>query len=195
MDVQMPQMDGLATTREMRKRGHDVPVVFLTASVFKEDRDRCFAAGGNDYLMKPVRLDDLRNAVRRNGLRGSASTASTSDVNAGVIEQLLAHFQNDRDFLREMSGLFATHHSASLGQLRAALSDGDLERVASEAHSLKGSLSVFGVESATGAALAVERAAREGDASTIDALVCHLEQQCDHVASLLRAVEQSSRES
>ena len=54
MDVQMPVMDGLTATKKLRSEGYGKPIVNITANAMKEDRDRCLAAGSDDYLTKPV---------------------------------------------------------------------------------------------------------------------------------------------
>ncbi|WP_455200835.1 ATP-binding protein [Kaarinaea lacus] len=54
MDVQMPIMDGLTATRKLRSEGYKQPIVNITANAMKEDRDKCIAAGADDYLTKPV---------------------------------------------------------------------------------------------------------------------------------------------
>jgi len=69
MDCHMPEMDGLTATRAIRVdelgSGRHVPIVAMTANAFKEDREACLAAGMDDYLSKPVRIDDLRGVVAR----------------------------------------------------------------------------------------------------------------------------------
>ncbi|MEY4754992.1 MAG: hypothetical protein RJA44_2667, partial [Pseudomonadota bacterium] len=63
MDVQMPVMDGLAATRELRRSHPDLPIIGVTAGVLGEDRHKCMEAGMTDFLPKPVSLQSLRDAV------------------------------------------------------------------------------------------------------------------------------------
>ncbi|MDE3165826.1 MAG: PAS domain S-box protein, partial [Acidobacteriota bacterium] len=70
MDCQMPRMDGLTATRELRAReegGHHTPVIALTANAFDSDRDACLAAGMDDFLTKPVSLLSLAEVLERWG--------------------------------------------------------------------------------------------------------------------------------
>jgi len=65
MDMRMPGMDGPAAARAIRARGDDTPILALTANAFAEDRERCLAAGMNDFLTKPVEPDELKSLLLR----------------------------------------------------------------------------------------------------------------------------------
>jgi CheY-like chemotaxis protein len=65
MDLQMPVMDGLETTRQLRliEQFTHLPVIAMTANVMASDREACFAAGMNDFMSKPIRLQELRERI------------------------------------------------------------------------------------------------------------------------------------
>jgi CheY-like chemotaxis protein len=69
MDVQMPEMDGYEATRRIRASGRpraaDIPIVAMTANVFREDVEKCLAAGMNDHVGKPINMDDVLGKLRR----------------------------------------------------------------------------------------------------------------------------------
>jgi len=65
MDVQMPEMDGLEATRHIRKSGNKVPIIAMTANVFKEDIEKCLAAGMNDHIGKPLDMAKVLKKIRR----------------------------------------------------------------------------------------------------------------------------------
>jgi signal transduction histidine kinase len=66
MDMQMPRKNGLEATRELRARGYAHPIVALTANAFARDLDACLAAGMNDCVTKPVKIDELVSVLMRN---------------------------------------------------------------------------------------------------------------------------------
>jgi len=69
MDVQMPEMDGYEATRRIRASGlhraADIPIVAMTANVFREDIEKCLASGMNDHVGKPLNIDDMLAMLRK----------------------------------------------------------------------------------------------------------------------------------
>jgi signal transduction histidine kinase/DNA-binding response OmpR family regulator len=81
MDVQMPEMDGLETTRQILRRWPGGPrprIIAMTANVMKEDQEACSAAGMDDYLSKPIRVEALVSALHRCGPRAETTQAAGS---------------------------------------------------------------------------------------------------------------------
>ena len=87
MDCFMPELDGYQATAEIRRQQSErgskrVPIIALTANALPADREKCLAAGMDDYLSKPVRKEDIRAALERAGVLSSESAPDHAAINA-----------------------------------------------------------------------------------------------------------------
>jgi CheY-like chemotaxis protein/HPt (histidine-containing phosphotransfer) domain-containing protein len=165
MDVQMPILDGLEATAQIRRQeegtGRHIPIVGLTAHAMKGDREQGLAAGMDDYLTKPLQLDDLVRAIER---LAPAARNSTARVPATFDpERLLQSFGGDKAALRRLVSLFIETTPPILEGLRRAAHERDGAALQQAAHTLKGSLTLFDDPDMRRTAADLEKQARGSD--------------------------------
>jgi signal transduction histidine kinase/CheY-like chemotaxis protein len=165
MDVQMPDMDGLAAAAAVRRReagtGRRVPIVAMTARALKGDREACLEAGMDAYVAKPIRAADVMAVI--NGLTGTNGHATTNGRDGAVdFGEALDRVGGDRKLLRDVAGTFLGQCPKWLAAIRTSVDSGDAAGLKAAAHPLKGSLGLFGAKAAAAAALRLETMAREG---------------------------------
>ena len=170
MDVQMPEMDGLEATRIIRERQRDhgrfpnyrgsIVIVAMTASAMPGDRDKCIAAGMDDYLAKPVRPEDMRALVERWGSAGRTHQPTASQTETATempdtsfesqnppvdMERLLDFSDGSAENLRELVTLYLKQTAEQLDQLASAAQAGAAADVRRLAHSCAGASSTCGM--------------------------------------------------
>ncbi|KAA2284072.1 ATP-binding protein [Arenimonas fontis] len=197
-DVHMPRMDGYEMVRairdeEARTGKPRTPVIALTAAALKGEAERCLAAGMDEYLAKPVSIPELVAALRRwlphtVPLAGDMKAASPlpqvssepQPLDAAVLEPLTG---GDPVEIRAVLDDYLAATETDLKELRAAQASGDLARLASQAHKLKGAAKLVGALPLAEAALALEQAAKAGQ----------WEQVLPHAADVTTAFERLRR--
>ena len=202
LDVQMPELDGLEVARLIHQR---LPrekrprLIAITGAAFASDREKCLAAGMDDYISKPIRLQDIQNALERWGptrLRDFDTTtflarmphASPDTLLDRSLLEELRQIPAGQDFnmLQELIDLYRQTAPQQLQQIRQAVADPT--QLAFQAHSLKSTSMSLGARKVVALCQRIERAARSGQTDTVPQLVAQLEtaleQTLDELACL-----------
>jgi two-component system sensor histidine kinase/response regulator len=193
MDMQMPEMDGLAATRALRGSGYTRPIIAMTANAMKSDLETCLAAGMNDHVTKPIERKALVQSLRRwlpprqpspeddrgvpQGAPSLSGALPLADVRAlegidvaGALHRLGLEYET---FTR-MLVRFADTQAPTLDALRSAVAAGDGAAAARHAHAIAGASGNLGADALHAAAKALERAGHEG-ADRLPPLLAELE--------------------
>ncbi len=182
MDCQMPELDGYEATARIRALEgpqRHVPIVAMTANAMEGDRDRCLAAGMNDYIPKPVREADLAAMLSR--WTAATPAAARAEQPASVDRAVIADLRQlsppgEPSFVDELIDAFLEDTPAQLAAMRAALAAGDSAALHAAAHSLKGSSGALGARRLSALCAQLEGLAR---AAALDDAVLPFEALAD----------------
>jgi two-component system sensor histidine kinase/response regulator len=198
MDVQMPEMDGLAATAAIRAKeqttGGHVPIIAMTAYAMKGDRERCLEAGMDGYIAKPFHAKELYAAVEQVApSRSPTATAPPAAVEeGGVLDwgKALERVDGDEETLQELARMLLSEGPALLERIGHAIARGDGTELRRSAHTLKGSAGIFGAKAVADTALELEMMGRDGDLSRSERTWAALEQALARLtAALSRRVD------
>jgi CheY-like chemotaxis protein len=205
MDVQMPEMDGLEASREIVRRwpaGRRPRIVAMTANAMREDRDLCAAAGMDDSVAKPIRVEALMGALERSRPRretptgapgaelGPAETPSDEvGVDRGTLDRLAENM--GRPFVAELIDTFRDDARELIATLRRAVPAGDLDAIRRAAHSLKSTSESLGATGLAALARDFEATARAG---RLDGAEDHIRQLAERYEVVTRTLRDIRRD-
>jgi CheY-like chemotaxis protein len=192
-------MDGFEATAEIRRREagvRHVPIIAMTAGAMVEDKEKCLAAGMDDYVPKPVKCSQLDAALTRwlgrsgvepavDGLADENAAAAVLDLELFADLRELAVAMSRPAFLRDLVDQYLVQIPYQLTELRESARRGDMTALGEAAHGLKGSSATIGATLVALECAAVEAAARAGQIGVqrLDRLSSELER----AAAALRA--------
>ncbi|MCC7052152.1 MAG: response regulator [Gemmatimonadaceae bacterium] len=201
MDCMMPELDGYGATATIRSHEDDgpfrTPIVALTASALAGERQRCLAAGMDDYLTKPMRKEALLALLDRWADSGEAAPAdATASTGAAMVPEAIAPVEDDfaldqgaidsilacpggPRILAASVGAYATSAPLQVRSLRDAVASGDRDAVRRIAHTLKSSSAMLGARALSGILRDVEVHALELEPAELERLVATAEHACD----------------
>src|SRR5262245_58542963 len=178
MDVQMPEMDGLEASRTICARwaaGERPRIIAMTAEAMQGDRDKCLAAGMDDYIVKPVTLDRLAAALAKCRPLAVAAAPEAAAVSPVEKQRIAAGTAPDRDVLnqvrdalggtaalREVIRSFLDQTPSVLSALREATARADVPSIRRAAHMIKGTSSILGARELSQQCAEIERVGQTG---------------------------------
>jgi two-component system, sensor histidine kinase and response regulator len=211
MDVQMPEMDGYQATAEIRRRGNDVPIIAVTAGAMAGERERCLAAGMDDYLTKPVAMEEVAEALERwvpvepvdaeveprdgasdaahrgeAGVRASTGGADAALLDPATVAMLRDVLSTEPGGFEGMLASFLERTDAALVTIDAALRGGDTDTARRELHAIAGAAGTLGAHRLAALCREHEQRLTSGAEALDAAALTPVRVELDGVAAWLR---------
>jgi PAS domain S-box-containing protein len=201
MDCQMPVLDGYETTRRIRagrvpNLDPGVPIIAFTAYATESDRQKCFAAGMDDIVAKPIRFEDFQAALERRLVKKAEHQIMTSDSHVPFeshvvvldrtrLDHLYGLQRGDDEFIRSLIDLFLAETPQRLDELRSTRARGDLRTLANIAHTLQGAAANLGARALEQRCERIAALALAGRLAELDLLISGLDEELARLAAAL----------
>ncbi len=211
MDVQMPEMNGYEATEKMRELGIDVPIIAVTASAVRGERERCIASGMSDILAKPFKKRDLlpvldkwltpREERGEEGHRAVSTIDSSASGGAPEVEEshgdlrgvfdyeeAVSTFMGNRQVVEKVFRAYLDKVATQVDALRSAADSGDMESARQIGHSIKGGGWNLEIKKVGDIGAEIEAAGRDGKPRSLPGLLKRLEAGLDELRAAGRDI-------
>jgi CheY-like chemotaxis protein len=189
MDCQMPEMDGYEATAEIRRTEvapKRTPIIAMTAHALEGDREKCIAAGMDDYISKPVKPEELTRVL--NAFLGTAKKedrVAPIDTSLVDLERMHDTMGDEPTQFAETLNLYLETMSKNLEQLEVAVTSNDGNEIESIAHNCAGMSATCGMTSVVGALRELEVTARTGNLTNAPQAVAQARQEFERLQTFL----------
>jgi CheY-like chemotaxis protein/HPt (histidine-containing phosphotransfer) domain-containing protein len=203
MDVHMPGLNGYEATAKIRQTekasGRHVPIIAMTANAMKGDRERCLAAGMDDYIAKPLRSAELFQVVEQFALPSAAPEPAQPPPAPTTLSPRpqtepppfdIAEFREstgDEKLMRKLVAIFSEDAQKYLRKAEKALTAGKARPLYEAAHSLKGMLGVYAARKALTLSSELCEYAHAGDLKGAQLMLDQLKKECSLLGEALLA--------
>nr|MBA2269213.1 response regulator [Chthoniobacterales bacterium] len=199
MDIQMPELDGFEATariREMEKlTGRRTPIVAMTAHAMTGDRERCLAAGMDDYISKPLRGEELQRVLDGIPAVMPSEKPKAAQTSVHTHAELLERYDGDEALVSELITLFRDDTPKLLEVVRRAAARHDAPGLAAGAHKLLSSLGAFGAAKARVMVLEIEEQGRQASFEGATERVAQVTDEIEKIHSTLACYDLLGRSS
>jgi PAS domain S-box-containing protein len=190
MDLHMPIMDGLATTRAIAARwphGARPAVIAMTADAMQGDRERCLTAGMQDYLSKPVTLESLGAVLTRWGHTMPSDMHSVALHDPDLVDREIFETYGP-ELMHELLQTFIATVPPRIAEMKLLTGPEHAIKLSQEAHTLKGAALNMGANAFAAVCRAIEDQGRRGETAGLGALLAQLEQSYEQSKKALEAI-------
>jgi signal transduction histidine kinase/CheY-like chemotaxis protein/HPt (histidine-containing phosphotransfer) domain-containing protein len=209
MDCMMPELDGFEATKGIRAANGEQPIIIaMTASILQSERDRCFAAGMDDYLPKPIKMQQLFQALMKWLRKTTGAVPMETAVPAhgvenqltlmldeGRINELRELSEGNDDLLIELAEIFHRDGATRIWALRDAVTARDAQAIRMIAHVLKGASRNIGATKLADYCQTLEVAAKADNITNAGGIVHAIETEYGRVQAALSAMIHHERTS
>ncbi len=202
MDCQMPIMDGYEATQHVRDPqtpvlNHHIPIIAMTANAMQGDKEKCFSAGMDDFIAKPVDMIKLRGLLEKWLVKEqvdkeplaqeeSVSVNSVSDDQIFDYQALSKRLMDDKELIEVIADAFLADMPIQINQINTLVANGDISSVTAQAHKIKGASANVGARQLTELALEMEKSGKAEDLDAIKEKLTVLDQYFEQLKSMMK---------